>query len=257
MPDNNFIILAIGLKLLYLLHFMLHKVSCARHATLLVASKLDPASMNIANSLINKKYFIKECEDLLDIGLYAASNNKQTKLWIQEEPLLRLDYVDVRCEEKFQLPSNYFEEIIFLSKHFSAVGKTALTVHPIGIPWQTENSRSGGIPGKCSPPSHRIAPLYRSMYEELKRREMSIDISLEVTHHGPIANLPVCFVEIGSTEADWGVPSSGEIWAEVLARNLLIIPSDFDENSDNELSSGVVVVSLGGGHYVSLMYNFL
>ena len=98
---------------------------------------------------------------------------------------------------------------------------------------------------------------------------------------GPHVDLPTCFIEIGSTENEWGIPELGLFWADLLCEHF----REWDQNplqqpqsqppsppqpqssqqqpqpppqAQSEIgisSSGlglgqVVVMSIGGGHYV-------
>lgn len=144
-------------------------------------------------------------------------------------------------------------------------------------------SSVAGIPGKCSPPNRRIASLYRHILSAVERKELSTkyQVTQEATHHGPYVDIPACFVEIGSTEVDWPDPDAGRIWAEVLVNDLGIgssadtekidpnaldmslstdrtkdIVDDFDmddRETSNEDRKELVIISIGGGHYVPRM----
>jgi D-aminoacyl-tRNA deacylase len=200
--------------------------------TLLVATTVDAASQNIASSL-------KACADIWtplksDPSVFHAKSRNAVEgieqnfwLWTQDEPLLRLNNVDELAKQRLfaslaisdaERESFRIDEVLFLSKHAAASGRASLTVHPIGIPWLTDAADYGGIPGKCSPPNRRIGSLYRSILAETKRLGMSdkFEITLEATHHGPYVTVPTCFVEIGSTEAEWSIPEAGRVWAECL-----------------------------------------
>ncbi len=102
---------------------------------------------------------------------------------------------------------------------------------------------------------------------------------MEATHHGPYMDIPSCFVEIGSSDAGWDLPYAGQLWSSVLASSFGLplrcdegpvtagstdpsiapIPSmeEFTGNllydTDSVESGGVVVVGIGGGHYVPKM----
>ena len=87
-------------------------------------------------------------------------------------------------------------------------------------------------------------------------------ITLEATHHGPYMEIPSCFVEIGSTEVDWELPYAGELWVDCLSKHLglgISVPAAVDSspmlawNDASHRSRGVVVVGIGGGHYVPKM----
>jgi D-tyrosyl-tRNA(Tyr) deacylase len=222
-------------------------------------------------------------------------------MWLVDEPLLTLNYAnekflslwhtELSAGESHSNPQylpNKISDIIFLSKHAAASGTLSLTVHPVGIPWvlpeDEENcKKSGGIPGKCSPPSIHIGSLYRAIIEETKSRGLDsmFQVTLEATHHGPYVPVPACFVEIGSTETEWINGEAGRNWSECLGdyfhlmrRNEHeILEDSFDINFDpieeydvvttfmestNMISfedpeKGLVVITIGAGHYVPKM----
>ena len=250
--------------------------------TLFVASKTDIASLNIASNLVRNfewkpiqshRNEIKSIQTLLGNTVY---------LWLINEPLLHLNDIpnlfssDISSihEECAQLT-----DIIFLSRHAASSGTLSLTVHPIGIPWMVDSSTVGGIPGKCSPPNPRISSLYRSLLREVKLHDVGskYQVSLEATHHGPYVGLPACFVEIGSTEREWGDDEAGLIWSQCLAKEFKFPPPNISSTStiasssttsapitvdqedlsleelDNDGKNNVVVISIGGGHYVPKM----
>ena len=63
---------------------------------------------------------------------------------------------------------------------------------------------------------------------------------MEVTHHGPLINLPCCFIEIGSSEEQWGDTEAGKI----IAKTILSL-QDFNERN----YSWIPVIGIGGPHY--------
>lgn len=143
-----------------------------KSSTLLVGTTLDPASVNIANSLISRHLIWTEFSRHNNIWS-AKGNHNHVYLWLQDSPLLHLNYADRLFADVAKLPSTQLNDVIFLSKHSASSGIASLTVHPIGIPWTTDVQRNGGLAGKCSPPSFRIASLYRAMSQR-----MTIDTSL-------------------------------------------------------------------------------
>ena len=86
-----------------------------------------------------------------------------------------------------------------------------------------------------------------------------------------------CNIFLGSTETEWSIPQAGLVWADCLLRHFRIPrtePFDSDSNnsantydssssssssssdtdsSDTDSSDGVVLVTIGGGHYVPKM----
>jgi len=244
--------------------------------TLLVASKTDPAGVNLFTSLLDAgraNNLWREVEAGVPL-LVANKKNGRGKcvLWLHEEPLLGLNYVNVVAQERCKMEAG-FDDMIFLSKHKAASGTASLTVHPIGIPSQSlkENADygSGGVAGMCSPPSRRIASLYRAINALVKAKGMdsTFQTTLEATHHGPQVDIPVCFVEIGSNECDWSIPEAGAAWSQVLLHNLSLeessplaeekkVEEEEEEGKEDEEekeaaaeASGLVVVGIGGGHY--------
>ena len=171
-----------------------------RGNTLLIASSIDPAGVNIYNNLIAKEdIWIPTVHDnvwysekkLSKKDMNEQEKNDMTFLWMQNDRLLLLDEVDDYFCKQFNIPCK-FDDIIFLSMHKAASGKPSLTVHPIGVPWMNDVSYSGGRPGRCSPPSKRIAALYRTLYKETKRRglDSKYQVTLEATHHGKHITFP-------------------------------------------------------------------
>ena len=76
---------------------------------------------------------------------------------------------------------------------------------------------------------------------------------------GPHVDVPTCFIEIGSTENEWGIPSLGEFWADLLLDHFCewdhenkssVQQQDGKSTDTDSLDSNVVVMSIGGGHYV-------
>lgn len=169
--------------------------------TLMVVSRSDPASVNMLNALLDVPNAFQKIQTV-EGEAYKGSFLDPLYLWVRDhdEPMLALNDVNVAFDELIESsPKDYVGDVLFLSRHSAASGRKSLTIHPIGIPWSTDTSRSGGFPGRCSPPNPRIAPLYRDILQAVKDSEDANDyeVTLEVTHHGPFCSVPACFVEIG------------------------------------------------------------
>jgi len=191
---------------------------------LIVTSPEDNASMNIRARLLER----------------ATWEERGT---FQEEPVLRLgdfrmiqveemhleeDLVDERAAEALGEP---VEVVIFASRHRSEKRIPTLTVHPIG---NYSSADFGGRPGTLCP----TAPnLMTSAMRNLKRNaaELEWDVSFETTHHGPLVNSPVFYIEIGSYAELWDRKDA----AEAIAKSILEIRDEGDP----------VVLCIGGGHY--------
>ncbi len=123
------------------------------------------------------------------------------------------------------------EAVIFMSRHSSASGEPALTVHPIG---NYHDADFGGNPKqlvKAAP--GLMSDALRKINEYCNLPEFRV--CYEVTHHGPYLDKPTFFMEIGSDDRNWGNLPAAEILAKVL----------MNVKSENYLTA----IGIGGGHY--------
>src|SRR2546422_11383086 len=171
-------------------------------SVMIVSSRRDPASSNIAQALITKWGFGQESDEGIEI--YSKGDIRLVvleKLGIYTEPS------DVRSD---------VSTTIFVSKHVSSSGTAALTAHATGN--LTKEAKFGGNPEEVSyvDPSI-IRRILRALKAEVLRKGIRIDVTMEATHHGPTnLSMPVCFVEIGSGEKEWADPVLGEIAANAV-----------------------------------------
>jgi D-aminoacyl-tRNA deacylase len=96
------------------------------------------------------------------------------------------------------------EAFIFCSRHRAESARPALLVHSTGN--LGSEALFGGNPFELSvsAPSLVVAALRRLSVEHAERNLADFDVSLEVTHHGPTSmNVPLVFVELGSSEEYW------------------------------------------------------
>src|SRR2546427_7598712 len=191
---------------------------------LIVSSKRDSASSNIAQALITKNGF--EPRPGQGIETYSKGDIRLVvleKLGIYSEPS--------------DVPSDVYT-IMFVSKHVSSSGRPALTVHATGN--LTKEAKFGGNPEEVSyvDPSI-IRRTLRALKAGVLQAGVQIDITMEATHHGPTTlPKPVCFVEIGSGEKEWTDPVLGEIVATaVMAAAARVKETD------------PVAAGFGGTHY--------
>lgn len=209
-------------------------------------------------------------------------------LWVVNQSMLSLNYVNQMFAEELKTCDteevNDIADVFFVSRHAAASGTVSLTVHPIGIPWLQDPGRFGGLPGRCSPPNHHIGGLYRNILKHVTHHKMdtTFQVTLEATHHGPFVEVPTCFVEIGSSEAEWSNAKAGQLWARCIGQYFGLpkaiddkatttpseegseiaeesIPDEFVEDCDTAeeiedgVKDGVVCLQIGGGHYVPKM----
>lgn len=166
---------------------------------MIVSSRSDPASWNIAHALITKIGFKRE--PLQRIETYSKGKIR----------LLVLEKLGIYVEPG-EIPADVVSTI-FVSKHVSASGRPALTVHTTGN--LTKEAKFGGNPEEVS---HVDPTIIRQALRALKagvsQAGLQIEVTMEATHHGPTSlSMPVCFVEIGSREKEWTDPVLGLIAA--------------------------------------------
>lgn len=126
------------------------------------------------------------------------------------------------------------DSVIVMSKHSAKSGQPALTVHPIG---NLHGADFGGRPETLVP----VDPA--AMSDALRRisamnAEPGVQVCFEATHHGPFAEKPTFFIEIGSDSSHWGDTR----YADLLAR----VIEEVDPHTEYP-----VLVGVGGSHYTS------
>jgi D-aminoacyl-tRNA deacylase len=191
---------------------------------MIIASRSDPASWNIAQALVTKFGF--EREPGQKIETYSRGNVR----------LSVLEKLGIYVE-----PSEISSDVtttIFVSKHVSSSGRAALTVHTTGN--LTKEAKFGGNPEEVSDvdPS-MIRRVLRSLKAGVSRAQVQIEVTMEATHHGPTnLSMPVCFVEIGSGDKEWADPVLGEIAANAVMSAIV-----------SAEEAAPTAVGLGGTHY--------
>jgi len=124
---------------------------------------------------------------------------------------------------------------IVVSTHRSEKGVPCLTAH---APGNFGKAELGGRDRELSiAPALYISEAVRKFKEIKERENLPYEVSLEVTHHGPSYNLPILFVEVGSSEREWRDVRAIKAAAEVV-KHLL----DFE-------GKGEAFVGVGGPHY--------
>ena len=191
---------------------------------MIVSSKDDPASCNIAQALITRIGFKREHGQMAET--YSKGNVR----------LLVLQKLGIYAEPS-EIPADV-ATTIFVSKHVSASGRPALTVHTTGN--LTEEAKFGGSAEEVS---HVDPSIIRHTLRALKagvtEAGLQIEVTMEATHHGPTSlSMPVCFVEIGSGEKEWTDPVLGEIVANAVMSSIAKIEG-----------SPPTAVGFGGTHY--------
>ncbi|VVC72161.1 D-aminoacyl-tRNA deacylase [uncultured archaeon] len=196
----------------------------------IIYSNLDLAGKNIAREL-KEKHGFKPAEAVNAGGHLLPAWKKDDGLHLIEipTPTITSDYLD----------SLKADLIVFASKHKSESGKPTLTAHACGN-WN-DKADFGGKPRTLAPTSAlAIKAAMKSIAKSAASNSAlsGFDVVLECTHHGPLLTTPFLFVEIGSTEKEWGLPAPAEAVAEACIAACKAKPA-----SEN------VAIGIGGIHY--------
>jgi D-aminoacyl-tRNA deacylase len=190
---------------------------------LIVASKKDKAGVNICLQLQQFKE---------NPVLSSWAQKPSFDFYFVEEEVIHTENINM---EKI----NQYDFIIFASKHKSESGEKTLSIH---APGNFRKAEYGGTEGKVCPSSALFnKALYEKLNEQVAKFEFNdFKVTLECTHHGPLINKPCVFIEIGSTEVEWGNRRAGFIIAKTIQETI----EEFKENKYREIAVGI-----GGPHY--------
>lgn len=151
-------------------------------------------------------------------------------------------YTEVSVEKYPELKEVEF--LFFPCTHRSQKGDASLCLHVAGN-WR--GNELGGREGKvCMASAFVMKYLFQRLDANAKQDKRIYEkykISMEATHHGPLTDIPSCFIELGSLEEEW----KDEDAARVLAKTMM----DLQDVEFSELNSKgwKPTVAVGGGHY--------
>ena len=133
--------------------------------------------------------------------------------------------------------------IVFASTHRSEKGNPSLSLH---APGNWRGADSGGHTGKvCSTSSFVLKYLFMELNKNFVEYKSNLtqdyEVTLEVTHHGPLIDLPCCFIELGSTEKQWNDREA----AKIIAKTILSLENYPQTHPDHWIAS----IGIGGPHY--------
>lgn len=194
-------------------------------ATVIVASASDLASRTLAEAMVSGQGF-----ESTGVNLFGRPVHQKGSL------LLAV------FEEKIVFPPDldkYFNPMayVFLSRHSAASGIASLTAHTTGN--LTAEAEFGGSPRELGRSDPMLLKNYMRSLSRRRERVPGYEITLEATHHGPTSlNRPVTFVEIGSSESNFGDRRAAAVVAEALMESLT-----------QRSVWGDVAIGLGGTHY--------
>ncbi len=197
---------------------------------LLVASKKDPASLNIKEQILACYTFTKSTEKYQQNPIYKADVNNQ------EVTLITLNKESVKAQN---LP-DYFPKTklaVFISRHSSQSGKPTLSVH---TPGNFGDAELGGLPKKISvAPASAMQIALKALLYYKEQLRLDYEVSFECTHHGPSLDVPTMFVELGSSPPQWGDCTA----AQAVANAAMTAIANFTSPASS------AVLGIGGTHY--------
>jgi len=127
------------------------------------------------------------------------------------------------------------EPLVFASTHRSAAGKHTLTTHCIGN-WA--KAELGGKDRTLVPTNSFLLKNYLlGLQRKKEESQLEYEVSLEVTHHGPLLNKQTVFIEVGCSEKQWQDKNAAKAIAQVIQESTSV--------EGNYKSA----IALGGGHY--------
>ncbi len=191
----------------------------------LVASSVNLASTTIASALIRKHGFESS-------GIRFGSRD------LYQSGSVILATIDSEIIHPPDLDA-YFrpQAYIFLSTHRAESGIPSLTVHTTGN--FTDKEVLGARPKEVGAIDPDLQKNYLIALNERRSQLEGYEITIEATHHGPTSlRRPVLFVELGSTEKQWGDAHAAEVIADALMASLAS-----GKKWDN------VALAFGGTHY--------
>jgi|Deesub1362A_J573_1020465.scaffolds.fasta_scaffold00214_11 D-aminoacyl-tRNA deacylase len=197
---------------------------------LIVASKKDIASLNIAEQILSNYNFRETAETFQESPVYFREvNEKVVKLVTLKDEAVYAQNITGFMEN--------LELVIFISRHSSISGTPTLSVH---TPGNLDQAQLGGIPKKVSvSPANAMRYALMTMMHFKEKRNLDYEVSYECTHHGPSLDVPTMFVELGSSPKQWRDLRA----AEVVAHAAIKATSMFDH------FPAEAVLGIGGPHY--------
>lgn len=196
-----------------------------RSTVVLVTSSRDTASMTIAKGLTRNHTF-----GSTNVNFMGRPVLQKGHMLLVE---VETELVEPPDLDAYFNPSAY----IFLCRHRADSGIPSLTVHTTGN--FTGKPFLGGRPMEVG----RVDPdLQKNYIIALNKRRSQLDgfeVTVEATHHGPTSlQKPVLFVELGSSEKNWGDDHAGGVVGDALIEAL-----------EGTKTWDRVAIAFGGTHY--------
>lgn len=198
----------------------------------LITSKMDPASKTMIEYLQESKKF-KEIKDFY----FTSAMYDNISMLVSKTPLIYADNVDTTSYKT--------DALIFLSRHQSKSKIPSLTCHFTGNYF---TNSYGGNKFELGIAYPSLQKTYLVKIFQLREKVPLCDITIETTHHGPTSiQKPIMFVEIGSSEDQWGSIENASFVCDSL----------LDTLTKKISNTKYIGIGLGGNHYGSKFNKFI
>jgi D-aminoacyl-tRNA deacylase len=143
--------------------------------------------------------------------------------------------INTHAKTVLDVPTDFETDcILVLSSHKSMKPKPMLTVH---FPGNWGNADMGGKKETLNIAyASKLRQLFVALVEKNKTG-LNWEVCVEADHHGPTCDVPIIFIEIGSSENEWKDELAGETVAQAIM-NCLGSPEP-----------AKTFLGVGGGHY--------
>ena len=194
-------------------------------ATVILASTTDIASRTLADALVEGEGFQSTGVDFLGYPVYQKDS-----------------YLLARFEGMIVQPpplDDYFnpQAYIFLSRHSAESGIASVTAHTAGN--FSDDTKLGGAGRELARADPSLLKNYLVALWKHREEVKEYQITMEATHHGPTSlQKPALFVELGSSEKNWGDRKAASVVAKALMESLR-----------EKVIWSKVAIGFGGTHY--------
>ena len=194
-------------------------------AAAIIISKKDPAGMNIKKQLIELQGFAPAGRIFDSHEIYQKGGHL---LYTLSGDTIFAEHLDQQLSA---------EVLIFATKHQSQSGIPSLCLHAPGNWGRAEHG--GPERNICIAPASLLKKGLQLLDKKNKQYHLHFEVFQEATHHGPTLDLPCMFIEIGSSEKEWGMELPGRIIAETIV-----------ELIKNPIPPAISAVAIGGLHHL-------
>ena len=171
----------------------------------IIVSRKDNAAMNIKRQLLADFDFVKSSFFKGHDVFSTTVNKHKIELYTVEEESIYCENLDTEIAA---------DTFIFATKHQSSAGRKSLTTHVQGNWGKAEMGGKGGKLAIAAAPM--IKEGLRILSLAALEKKLDYEVVQEVTHHGPYLEKPSMFIEIGSSEKEYGHIAAGKAVASAI-----------------------------------------